>query len=449
MSRTQGRAANMPHAYERIRQVAERDKEGKFTALYHHVYHLDHLRDAYMGLKQRAAPGVDGMTWAQYGKDLEANLANLSDRLRRKAYRAKPVRRVHLPKPDGSQRPLGITALEDKIVQAVATKMLNAIYEPVFLGFSYGFRPGRSQHHALDAIHVGLTRKKVNVVLDVDVRAFFDSLSHGWLVKFIEHRIADQHFVRLIQKWLKAGVLKDGEWTRQEQGSPQGAGVSPILANVYLHYVLDLWVHAWRKRQARGEVIVVRYADDAVLGFQYLADAERLQKDLAERLARFDLELHPEKTRLIEFGRYAERNRERRGQGKPETFNFLGFTHISGKTRTGRFTVRRKTMRKKMRAKLVELKEELRRRMHAPVPEVGKWLALVLRGHYQYYGVPMNGPGLSAFRYAVVRLWHKALRRRSQRGRTTWARMLCLARRWLPNPRIYHPWPSERLCVNT
>src|SRR5262245_49139566 len=375
--RTQDRAG-VPSAWDRIRQAAKSDKGRRFTALLHHVYNIETLREAYFNLKREAAPGVDGETWRNYGEQLEANLKDLSERLRRGAYRAKPVRRVFIPKPDGRQRPLGVTTLEDKVVQRALVMVLNCIYEVDFLGFSYGFRPGRSTHQALDALCVGIRRKKVNWVLDADIRGFFDAIDHECLVKLIERRIADRRVVHLIQKWLKAGVLEDGEWTRSEEGTPQGGGISPLLANIYLHYVFDLWSHEWR-RQAKGEAIVVRYADDFIVGFQYEWEARRFWDDLRDRLAAFGLELHPEKTRLIEFGRFAESNRRRSGRGKPDTFDFLGFTHVCGKTRRGHFIVRRLTKRVRMRTKLKEINNTLRRRLHDPIPEIGGWLALVIR----------------------------------------------------------------------
>jgi group II intron reverse transcriptase/maturase len=437
-------------ALERVRQAAAKDRKRRFTALLHHVCSLDTLRAAYFSLKKDAAPGVDGQTWRQYGEALEEHLQDLSARLRRGAYRAQPVRRVYIDKADGGQRPLGVTALEDKLVQRAAVEVLNAIYETDFLGFSYGFRPGRSQHQCLDALYTGLLTRPVNWVLDVDIRGFFDSIDHGWLVQFIEHRIADRRLVRLIQKWLNAGVLEEGKCTVVEQGTPQGGSASPLLANVYLHYVFDLWVQQWRRRHARGEVIVVRYADDIVLGFQVKSDAERFHAELAERFGRFGLQLHPEKTRLLEFGPYAARNRRRAGLGKPETFNFLGFTHICATKRSnGRFTVLRQTMRKRLQAKLGEVKTELRRRQHAPIPEQGRWLGAVVRGHTAYYGVPMNAPALHLFRFQVGRLWHRALCRRSQKGRVRWERMRRLIQLWLPPARVCHPYPLRRRGVIT
>jgi group II intron reverse transcriptase/maturase len=437
-------------ALERVRQAAKKDRTKRFTALLHHVYSLDTLRTAYFSLKKEAAPGVDGQTWGQYGQALEEHLQNLAERLKRGAYRARPVRRVYIAKDGGGQRPLGVTALEDKIVQRAAVEVLNAIYETDFLGFSYGFRPGRSQHDCLDALYVGLLTRPVNWVLDVDIRGFFDSIDHGWLVKFIEHRIADRRVVRLIQKWLKAGVLEDGKRMRTEEGTPQGGSASPLLANIYLHYAFDLWVRAWRRKHARGKVIVVRYADDIVLGFQVKSDAERFRTELVARLRQFALELHPEKTRLVEFGPYAAERRRRAALGKPETFNFLGFTHICAKKRSnGRFTVLRQTMRKRLQAKLTAVKTELRRRLHEPIPVVGQWLGAVVRGHIGYYGVPMNGPALHLFRFQVGRLWHRALCRRGQSGRVRWDRMRRLIQRWLPLARGCHPYPLRRFGVIT
>jgi RNA-directed DNA polymerase len=438
-----------PSGLERVRRVAERDKQVRFTTLLHHVYDVDHLRATYFALKRGAAAGIDGETWEHYGQALEANLADLSGRLKRGAYRAKPVKRTYIPKADGRQRPLGIPTLEDKLVQRATATVMNAIYEVDFLGFSYGFRPGRHPHQALDALSVGLLTRKVNWVLDADIRGFFDAIDHGWLVKFVEHRIADRRVVRLIQKWLNAGVLEDGTRTWSETGTPQGGSISPLLANVYLHYVFDLWVQRWRKKHAHGEVIVVRYADDFLVGFQYRPDAERFLTELRERFAKFRLELHPEKTRLLEFGAFAAERRHRAGKGKPETFDFLGFTHICGKKRNGRFTVVRQTIRKRLQAKLSEVKAELRRRMHVPIPEVGRWLRAVVAGHLRYYGVPMNGRALFTFCSQVGRLWFRTLRRRSQTARLTWERMRRLRERWLPPPRIYHPYPLTRFGVVT
>jgi RNA-directed DNA polymerase len=433
---------------ERVRQVARKDRDVRFTALLHHVT-VERLEAAYRAIRPGAAPGVDGVTWRDYGQDLEENLRELHARVQRGAYRAKPSRRVLIPKPDGRLRPLGVAALEDKVVQRALVEVLNAVYEEDFLGFSYGYRPGRSPHDALDALFVGITGGKVNWVLDADLRDYFTSLDHSWLEKFIEHRIADKRVLRLIQKWLKAGVVEDGEWSETPEGTPQGASVSTLLANVYLHYVFDLWVRRWRQRHARGDMVVVRFADDIVMGFQHGDDAERFRADLRERFAQFNLELNDDKTRLIEFGRFAASNRAARGLGKPETFEFLGLTHICARNRHGRFKLKRVTSKKRLRAKLREVKTELRRRMHLPIPEQGAWLARVVRGHLAYYAVPDNSEALRAFVQAVIRQWLRTLRRRSHKTRMTWERMRRLADRWLPKPRILHPWPNARYDART
>ena len=445
--RTQGRDG-VQSALERIREAAK-DKKQRFTALLHHVYSPETLRKSYFGLKHDASPGIDGETWRGYGERLEEHLQNLSERLKKGAYRATPVRRVYIPKSDGRQRPIGLPVLEDKIVQRAVVEVMNAIYEGDFLGFSYGFRPGRSAHQALDILSVGLTARKVNWVLDADIRGFYDSLDHGWLIRCVERRIGDRRIIRLIQKWLKAGVLEEGKWTRSEVGTVQGGSVSPLLANIYLYYVFDLWVHQWRKNQAKGDVIVVRYADDFIVGFQYRREAERFLADLHARLGRFALALHPDKTRVLEFGRFAREDRSRRGEGKPETFNFLGFTHICGRTRKGKFIVLRKTIRTRRQAKLREVYQELKHRMHDPIPEQGAYLRSVVGGHIRYYGVPMNGPSVSAFRKEVCHLWWKALKRRSHKHRLVWDRMKRLADRWLPLARVCHPYPSVRVGVIT
>jgi len=429
---------------ERVREAARKDKKQRFTALLHHVS-IDRLRDSYHSLKKKAAPGVDGMTWQEYGEILGVRLSDLYGRIHRGAYRAQPSRRTWIAKSDGRQRPLGIAALEDKIVQHAVGEVLSQIWEEDFQGFSYGFRPGRGQQDALDALWVGIVRKKVGWILDLDIRSFFDKLQHDWLVQFVEHRIGDRRVIRLIQKWLRAGVVEDGKWFQTEEGSPQGSVISPILANLYLHYVLDLWVKAWRKKQARGEVIVVRYADDGVLGFQYREDAERFLKQFTERLGKFGLELHPEKTRLIEFGRYAAERREKRGKGKPETFDFLGFTHICGTNyKTGKFTVQRRTMGKRMAARLKELRVKLRKRMHESPQTTGKWLVQVVRGYFQYHAVPGNGARLEAYRNSVLRMWFQTLRRRSQRKRLSWDRFWTSLGRLIPSVRILHPYPNLR-----
>jgi RNA-directed DNA polymerase len=444
-----GRSAGpgVSHALDRVREVARRDKDARFTALLHHVS-LERLVMAYWDLSPKAAPGVDGVTWQDYGQDLVANLRDLHDRVHSGRYRAKPSRRAYIPKTDGRLRPLGIAALEDKILQRAVTGVLNAVYEADFRGFSYGFRPGRGQHDALDALAVGIERKKVNWVLDADIRDFFTSVDRGWLERFLRHRIADERVLRLIGKWLAAGVMEEGVWS-EGAGTPQGASASPLLANVYLHYVLDLWVEWWRRHRARGDVIIVRFADDFICGFQHQRDARRFLADLRQRMAGFGLELHPDKTRLIEFGRFAAANRAARGLGKPETFGFLGFTHICGKTRAGWFQVKRVTIAKRVRAALRKVKDQLRSRMHQPIPEQGRWLASVVRGHMAYYAVPGNVQAVAAFRDQVTRHWFKALRRRSQRTTVKWARMSRIEARWLPRARVMHPYPNVRFDART
>jgi len=426
-----------------VREAAQRRKQERFTALLHHL-RVGLLRDSFFALKRQAAPGVDGVTWQEYEAGLEDRLIDLHSRVHRGAYRAQPSRRVYIPKPDGRQRPLGIAALEDKIVQQAAVTILNQIYEVDFQGFSYGFRPGRSPHQALDALSVGLHRKRVNWVLDADIRGFFDNMSHEWTMKFFEHRVADRRMLCLIQKWLKAGVSEDGQWSETELGTPQGAVVSPLLANVYLHYVFDPWVEAWRKKVARGDVLVVRYADDLVVGFESRAEAQRFLEEFRERLAKFGLELHAEKTRLIEFGRFAAQDRKQRGEGKPETFTFLGFTHFCGKRQNGAFIVWRVTAKKRMVAKLRAVKAELRRRMHEPVALVGDWLQRVTLGYYRYHAVPGNIARLHVFAQRLRHLWRLVLGRRSQRGRAIWDRLTPIFERWIPEPRILHPYPLER-----
>jgi RNA-directed DNA polymerase len=427
-----------------VRQAARERREERFTALLHHLS-VDLLRDSFYALQRRAAPGVDGVRWKEYEAGLEGRLADLRSRIHRGTYRAQASRRIYIPKADGRQRPLGIAALEDKVVQQAVVTILNEIYEVDFLGFSYGFRPGRSPHQALDALSVGLHRKRVNWVLDADIRGFFDQMSHEWTMKFVQHRVADHRILRLIQKWLKAGVSEDGQWSETKVGTPQGAVVSPLLANVYLHYVFDLWVEAWRKKVARGDVIVVRYADDLVVGFESRAEAERFLEEFRERLARFGLELHAEKTRLIEFGRFAASNREKRGEGKPETFTFLGFTHYCGKRRKdGAFIVWRETAKKRLVAKLQAIKTELKRRRHEPVASVGAWLQKVTSGYYQYHAVPGNLPRLQLFRWRLRWVWWHALSRRSQRSRVARDRLTRLMDRWIPAARALHPYPMQR-----
>jgi RNA-directed DNA polymerase len=434
-------------ALDRVRERAQKDKEAKFTALLHHIT-PELLGQAYREINPKAAPGIDGVTWEAYGQDLEWNLRDLHGRLHRGSYRARPTRRSQIPKADGRSRPLAIAALEDKIVQRATVRVLEAIYEQDFLGFSYGFRPGRGPHDALAALAVAITRRSVNWVLDADLREAFTSLDRSWLERFLEHRIADRRVLRLIQKWLSAGVIEEGSWAL-EQGVGQGTSISPLLANVYFHYAFDLWAHQWRRRYARGEVYLVRFADDIVVGFERRDDAERFQRDLRARLARFALELNAEKTRLIEFGRHAASNRSQRGLGKPETFEFLGFTHICAKTGKGRFKLKRVTSKKRMRAKLRAVKAGLRRRMHLPVPDQGRWLASVLRGHFAYYAVPDNSEALYAFRRQAAHHWRRSLSRRSQRAYVTWERIDRIAFRWLPPVRILHPWPAARFDATT
>ena len=446
--RTQGRGS-VKSGLERVREAACKDKEQRFTALMHHIYDTDRLREAYYKLNRKAASGVDGVTWKAYGEELETNIRALADRLKRGAYRASPVKRATISKRDGRKRYLGVPTLEDKLVQRATVEVLNAIYEQDFLGFSNGFRPGKGQHDALDALAVGLHEKKVRWVLDADIRGFFDTLDHGWLIKFIEHRIGDRRVVRLVKKWLKAGVLADGEHIEQSKGTVQGGSISPLLANIYLHYVLDLWVHHWRRRYAHGEVIIVRYADDFVVGFERREDGQRLYEELDQRLAEFGLELHPDKTRLLEFGRFAGSNRARRGEGKAESFVFLGLRHIYGKSRSGKAMLMRRTSRESMRAGLSEIKQTLRHYSWWSVPQMGSYLAAATAGHYGYFGVPTNIQLLQSFRFEVGRLWKQALERRSQRTRVSWARMQRLIARWLPAAKIKHPWPSERFAVRT
>ena len=445
--RTQCRE-RVSQALDRVRKAARLKRKEKLTALLHHIS-VDQLLMAFLALERDAAPGVDGLTWRTYEADLDRNLTDLHSRVQRGAYRALPSRRTYIPKADGKQRPLAVAALEDKIVQRATVAVLNCIYEEEFLGFSYGFRPGRGQHNALDALCVGITTKKVNFVFDADVRSFFDEVSQEWLVRFVEHRVGDPRIIRLIRKWLKAGVLEDGVVTVSDKGTGQGSVISPLLANVYLHYVFDLWAERWRRHEATGDTIIVRYADDIVVGFEHESDARRFWDAMRKRLEEFSLSLHPDKTRLIEFGRHAAARRAQRGLGKPETFRFLGFVFICGRSRKGKFQLRRKSRRDRMRAKLSEIKEELRRRMHQSIPEQGRWLAQVVRGYFVYHAVPLNFAALSTFRHHIKRLWLRTLRRRSQKDNFTWERMKKLANDFLPQPRILHPWPSVRFAVTT
>lgn len=446
--RTQQAADSVQSALDRIRKLASRDKSMRFTNLMHHIYGVERLRSSYFAMKRAASAGIDDETWASYGERLEENLQALSQRLKSGGYRAKPVRRVFIAKADGKQRPLGVPVLEDKIVQRSTVEVMNAIYETDFCGFSYGYRPGKGQHSCLDALYVGLLTRKVNWILDADIRGFFDNLNHEWLIKFIEHRIEDKRVIRLIQKWLKAGVMQDGRLTETDEGVPQGGSISPLLANIYLHYVLDLWVQQRRKDKSRGEMIIVRWADDFVVGFEHKSQALKFLTDLKERMLKFGLELHPEKTRVLEFGPWAIHNRKKLGIGKPETFNFLGFTHICSKKRSnGMYTVLRRTMKKKMRAKILDLKTTLRSRMHQSITEQGKWLKAVVSGHQRYYGVPNNASALAVFRFEVGKLWYRTLKRRSQNPTLTWAKMTRLIEKWLPQVQIHHPYPLKRMGV--
>jgi RNA-directed DNA polymerase len=437
---------NVSQALERIRKVARERKTERFTTLLHHVS-VDLLKEAFGELKPDAAPGVDGRTCEAYEQDLERNLEDLHARVHRGAYRATPARRVYIPKPDGGQRPLAVAALEDKIVQRAVATVLNAIYEEDFLGFSYGFRPERGTLDAMDALVVGITSQKVNWILDADIRSFFDTVNHDWLIRFVEHRIGDTRIIRLIRKWLKVGVLEDGLVTASDRGTGQGAVISPLLSNIYLHYVLDTWAHDWRQHVATGDMIIVRYADDFIVGFQHEGDARRFLEAMRARMEEHALSLHPEKTRLIEFGRFAAKDRKERGLGKPETFNFLGFTFICGKSRRGKFLIRRKTRRDRMKVTLGKIKEVLRRRMHQPIPVQGKWLRQVVNGYFNYHAVPTNSHAVTLFWVEVTKRWRRVLNRRSQRERFTWKRMWKLASDWLPPPHIRHPWPNQRFAV--
>ena len=438
---------SVSQALERIRQVAKQRKQEKFTSLLHHIS-PETLRTAFFATKRDAAPGADGMTWSAYEKDLDRRIEALNARIKEGVYRALPSRRVYIPKEDGSRRPLAVAALEDKIVQRATAMVLNAIYEEDFLGFSYGFRPGRGQHDALDALIAGISTRKVSYILDADIRSFFTEMSQEWMVRFLEHRIGDKRILRLVQKWLRAGVLENGVVTIEEKGTGQGSAISPLLANVYLHYVFDLWADRWRRREAMGDVIIVRYADDLVVGFQHESDAQRFWDAMRERLKEFALSLHPDKTRLIEFGRFAAKNCKRRGRKRPETFKFLGFVLICGTSRSGGFRVCRKSRRDRMQAKLREIKEELRRRMHHPIAQTGKWLGQVFSGYQAYHAVPTNFAAICAFRHHVIVRWHRMLCRRSQKGRVVWERMAKLADEFLPKPQILHPWPTVRFAVN-
>jgi len=442
--RTQSRIT-LPFGLARVNAAAREAVQTRFTALLHHV-DVEALERAFLRQKPKASAGVDGITVEDYERNLENNLRDLCAKIHTGRYRPHPVRRVFIPKADGGRRPLGVPTLEDKIVQGAVAEVLSAVYEADFLGFSYGFRPGRSAHQALSSLHTAIMSQRVNWVLDADIRSFFDSVDHGWLLRMVAHRIADPRVLRLIRMWLEAGILESGEWHETDRGTPQGAGISPLLANVFLHYVLDLWVHQWRRRHSHGRVTIVRYADDFVMGFEKATDAQRMMHDLKERLAAFGLRLHEEKTRLIEFGRFAASARKARGDQRPETFAFLGFTHYCGWTRDGRFIVKHKTQSTRLTRKLTAIRQEARQRMHQPLALQHRWLASVLRGHYGYFGMPHNWRALNAFRQDIRRIWFKCLRRRSQKNRRMgwdWFEDVT-ARLTLPLPRITHPWTPRR-----
>ncbi len=446
--RTQRRAA-ASNGLTGVRQAARHSKSERFTALLHHIT-IDILKRSYLALKRDAAPGIDGVTWRAYGEDLDEKLKDLHERVHRGSYRARPAKRTFIPKADGSKRPLSVWCLEDKIVQQAVVCVLEAIYEEDFVGFSYGFRPGRSQHDALDALHVGILRRRVNWVFDADIQGFFDAMSHDWIMRFLKHRIADKRILRLIAKWLKVGIVEDGRVTRCSRGAPQGAVISPILANVYLHYAYDLWVHRWRRTAATGDVVVIRYADDTIVGFQHEYEARAFLEALTERLRLFDLTLHPAKTRLIRFGRHAIKQRERLGERKPETFDFLGFTHFCTRSRKwGSFVIGRKTIKKRMIATLRSLKMELRRRMHDPIAKTGAWVERVLKGHLNYFAVSGNDPSLWWFFNEVRWRWLKTLKRRSQKAFLNWERFTSLTDRYFPPIRVRHPLPCHRFDAKT
>lgn len=445
LHRTQNRISRKSLGLHGVRELARKDKQLVFVNLFHHV-NCELLCEAFFDLKKTAAVGVDGVTWHQYEQDVESNIVDLHGRIHRGAYRAKPSRRVRIPKPDGRERLLGIASLEDKIVQKALLWVLQSVYEQDFAGFSYGFRQGRKQHDALDALSVAITSRKVNWILDADIEGFFDNIDHDWLIKFLAHRVGDQRILRLIRKWLHAGVIEEGIRSETMSGSPQGGVISPLLSNVYLHYVFDLWIEWWRK-QCRGDVVVVRYADDFVIGLENHDEAQSCMEELHTRFARFGLKLHEDKTRLIEFGKYATERRKRNGDRRPETFDFLGFTHKCGVTRShGWFTIHRHSIAKRMRSKFQDIKAKLQKRRHRPVGETGRWLRRVVQGWLNYHAVPGNSHCLCRFVDEVTKLWLAVIRRRSQRGRRgwTWERMQRLARKHLPRPRVTHPYPNKR-----
>jgi group II intron reverse transcriptase/maturase len=428
---------------EGVRIAARRDKKERFTALLHHIT-PQLLAQSFYALRKDAAPGVDAVTWRDYEEGLHERVQALHRQIHVGGYRATPSRRVLIPKADGKQRALGIASLEDKVVQQAVATVLNMIYEEDFLGFSYGFRQGRSQHQALDALSVGIQSRGVKWIVDADIAAFFDEIDHDWMLKFLEHRIADQRLLRLIRKWLKAGVIEDGRRVGATKGTPQGAVISPLLANIYLHYALDLWARQWRHRHARGKAIMVRYADDSVFGFKSEEAAKSFLAAMQVRLAKFGLTLNAQKTRLIEFGRFAAIDRKRRGQEKPETFDFLGFTHCCSTNRQGRYKVLRLTVKKRMRAKSAQIRAELMKRRHRPIAEVGRWLNRVVQGYLNYHAVPGNLYRLRSMCSEIERAWRHALMRRSQRPKMPWSRFQRIAKRFMPTTRNAHPHPEAR-----
>ena len=447
-ARTQGRSS-ASSGLAGVRQAARRKKDIQFTALLHHIT-VDLLEQSYFALKRNSAPGIDGMTWLTYGRNLKDRLTTLYSRIHKGNYRASPARRTMIPKADGSERPLSILCLEDKIVQQAVVYVLEAIYEDNFLGFSYGFRRGRSQHDALDALSTGIYRRRVNWVLDADIQRFFDAMNHDWIMRFLQHRIRDKRLLRLIAKWLKVGVMNGHHREGSDVGAAQGAVVSPILANIYLHYALDLWAHRWRRQKATGDVVIIRYADDSVFGFEHEEDARNFLVDMHRRMEEFGLNLHPDKTKLIRFGKFAIGKRKRLGERKPETFDFLGFTHFCTYSRkNGAFVIGRKTIKKRMRATLKAIKVELRRRWHDPIPQTGQWIQKVLTGHMNYFSVSGNDSSIWLFFNEVKRLWLQRIRTRSQRGFMSWKRFIQLTARFFPRVRLLHPHPSYRFDVRT
>lgn len=435
---------------ERVRQRAEAEPKARFHNLFS-LLTVDLLRESFYQLKRQASPGLDKVKWSTYEKNMEANLQDLEDKLHQDRYRATPVRRKYIAKPDGRKRPIGVTTVEDKIVQQAVATLLGAVHEPSFCGFSYGARPGRSAHDALDAVMVALWEQPVGWVLDADIQGFFDQIPHAELLRVLEMRIGDRRLLRLITKWLRVGWVEDGKRHPGKRGTPQGGVISPMLGNIYLDHVLDKWFGAWRRRECQGTAFIVRYVDDVVLGFQYRHEAELALECLRKRLAEWGLTLHPEKTRLIEFGRYASRNRRDRGEGKPESFTFLGVTHSCGKNRKGGFKIRRQTSRRSLAKVLHRIRDQLRWRLHDGLHETGRWLTSVVRGHFQYFAFPDNWQALDSFRNAVRILWFRAIRRRSHKARQrwNWRRFHPLGERYLPHPKLCHPWPSVRFDART